>query len=204
MTQTIRYPRAPSEGLRELLTPGGFLAPIVALNGRKFNGTELDVHFRIKDEVQVYCGLTRVLNVKMLLRPSGYLRIDADGRYTGQPRAKDTGLFRRWSDGEQGLREAIDAYLGSVYVNPSLTTGEGMVQSLWSRATDPWVPFDREAVLKYESTEHREKSKMFPAVKAAFESIQAVAGDKRWKELKSGARKVDQLAIDPEGRLGLD
>ena len=44
---------------------------------------------------------------------------------------------------------------------------------------------------------------MFPAVEAAFHSIQAVAGDKRWKELKSGARKVDQLAIDPEGRLVL-
>ena len=58
-------------------------------------------------------------------------------------------------------------------------------------------------VLNYESTEHREKSKIFPAVKAAFKSIQAVAGDNRWKGLKLGARKVDQLAIDPEGRLVL-
>ena len=78
-----------------------------------------------------------------------------------------------------------------------------MVQSLWSRVTDPWVPFDREAVLNYKSTDHREKSKKFPAVEADFESVQAVGKDSRWKELKSGSRKVDQLAIDPEGRLVL-
>ena len=81
------------------------------------------------------------------------------------------GLFRRWADGEHGLSEAIEAYLGSVYVNPSFITGEGVVQSLWSRVTDPWVPFDREAILNYKSTEDREKSKKFPAVDAAFESI---------------------------------
>ena len=118
-------------------------------------------------------------------------------------RGRVPGLFRRWADGKHGLSESIEAYLGSVYVNPSFITGEGVVESLWSRGTDPWVPFDREAVLNYKSTEDREKSKKFPAVEADFESIQAVGKDSRWKELKSGGRKVDQLAIDPEGS-GLD
>ena len=62
--QTISCLRAPSDGLRKLLMPGGFLEPLMALNGRKFNGAELDVHFRINDEVQVYCGLTVILAVK--------------------------------------------------------------------------------------------------------------------------------------------
>ena len=201
--QAISCLRAPSDGLRKLLMPGGFLEPLMALNGRKFNGAELDVHFRINDEVQVYCGLTVILAVKRLQRPDGDLKIYAHGKYTGQLRAKNIGLFRRWADDEQGLSEAIEAYLGSVYVNPSFTTGESVVQSLWSRVTDPWVPFDREAVLNYESTEHRGKSKMFTAVEAACESIQAVAEHSGWKELRWGARKVDELAIDPEGRLVL-
>ena len=67
--QTISCLRAPSDGLRKLLMPGGFLEPLMALNGRKFNGAELDVHFRINDEVQVYCGLTVILAVKRLQRP---------------------------------------------------------------------------------------------------------------------------------------
>ena len=203
MAPKISYPRAPSARFSELLMPGGFLEPLMLLNKLKFSGTELDVHLRIKDEVNVYCGLSRVLTVRALRRPNGYLRIDADNRYTGQVPAKNTGLFRRWAVGEQGLRDAIEGYLGSVYVNPSLTTGEGRVQSLWSRVTDPWVPFDREAVLNYESKEHRERSKLFSAVAEAFESIQAVAKGGGWKELRPGARKVDQLAIDREGRLVL-
>ena len=203
MSQIINYPRAPSNGLRELLEPGGFLAPVIALHGRRFNGLELDVHFRIKDEIQVYCGLTRILTVRRLQRPSGRLIIDADGKYTGQTRAKETGLFRRWVEGEKGLSDAIEAYLASVEVNTSFTIGEGAVQSRWSRVTEPWIPFDREGVLNYESTEHRQRAKKYPGVDAAFESIQAVARDCGWKELKPGARKVDQLAIDPLGRLVL-
>ena len=201
--QTICYPRAPSDRLRELLMQGGFLAPILALNGRMLYGTELDVHFRIKDEIQVYCGLTRVLTVKMLQRPNGYLKIDADGRYTGQAVATDTRLFRCWSIDEVGFGKAIEAYLDRVDVNPSLTTGEGTVQSLWSRVKEPWIPFDREGRLNYKSTEHRERAERFPEVEAAFKSIQTMAEECGWKEPRCGARKVDQLAIDRQGRLVL-
>ena len=203
MTWTISYLRAPSERLRKLLTPGAFLAPLIALNRRKFKGTELDVHFRIKDEIQVYCGLTRVLTVQMLQRPDGHVRVDADPKYTRQPSAGATGLFGRWRVGDRGFSEAIEAYLDVVDVSRSFTEGEGAVQSQWSRATEPWVPFDREAALNYESMEHREETKKFPEVEAAFESIQAKARQGRWKELRSGAKKVDQLAVDPKGRLVL-
>ena len=203
MTPAITYPRAPSEELRKLIMPGGFLAPLIDLDRRKLEGTKLDVHFRIKDEIQVYCGLTRVLTVRRLRRPDGYLKVDADSKYTCQPGAKATGLFSRWRTGDRRFSEAIEAYLDGVEVNPSFTKGEGAVQSQWSRVTGPWIPFDREAVLNYESTEHREETKEFPEVEAAFESIQAEARHGRWKELKLGARKADQLAVDPDGRLVL-
>ena len=208
MAQTVSYPRVPCEKFQNLLVEGGFLAPLRALNGREFKGVNLDVHFRINNEIQVYCGLTRVLTVRMLQRPAGSLKIDADGRYTRQPRVGDTGLFRQWSDGEQGLGEAIEAYLDVVEVNSSFTEGEGAVQSRWSRVNAPWVPFDREAVLEYESAEHREKSRVFPKVEAAMESIREVAArdvvrSRPWKELEPRARKVDQLAVDPGGRLVL-
>ena len=44
---------------------------------------------------------------------------------------------------------------------------------------------------------------MFPEVDAAFESIREVALDRQWAELRPRARKVDQLAVDPEGLLVL-
>ena len=135
--QTIKYPRAPSEELRELLMPGGFLAPVMALNRRKFKGVELGVYFRINDEIQVYCGLTRILIIRRLQRPGGRLNIGADGRYTEQLDAWDTGLFRRWSDGEQGLAEAIEAYLDTVEVNPSLTEGDVSMGALRQGGRSP-------------------------------------------------------------------
>ena len=39
-TRIIRFPRAPSEELRELLKPGEFLAPVIALNRFKPESTE--------------------------------------------------------------------------------------------------------------------------------------------------------------------
>lgn len=202
-TPTITYPRAPSQELLKALMPGESLAPLIDLNGREFNGTELDVHFRVEDEIQVYCGLTTILTVQRFKRPAGHLSVRAYRTYERQPSANATGIFRRWGDAERGFGQAMEAYLKGVNVNRRFVEGEGAVQSRWSRVTEPWVPFDREAVLRYRSTEQREEAKQFPEVEAAFESIQAKARHGRWKELKPRARKVDQLAIDPTGRLVL-
>ncbi len=57
----ISYPRYPSEELQALLKVGRFLAPLRDLNKREGGGHQHDVHFRAKDEVHVYRGLTRVL-----------------------------------------------------------------------------------------------------------------------------------------------
>ena len=204
-TPIIRYPRAPSDQLRGLLKPGKFLAPMMALNRAEFKGTELDVHFRINDKIQVYCGRTTILTVQKLQRPARHLKVDADSSYKGQTLAKGTGLFGRWKIGDGGFIEALEAYLNVVDVNPSFTEGEGEVQSRWSRISEPWVPFDREAVLAHESMEHREETKTFPEVEAALKSIQATARQQGWKEPELGvkARKVDQIAVDPQGRLVL-
>ena len=200
---TISYPRSPSAELRALLMPGEFLAPLIDLNGRKFRGMELDVHFRAKDEVQVYCGLSRILAVRRLRGPDGYVVAKAHTTYAKQPCAKSTGLLRRWRCGERGFSEATELYLNGVKVNPRFTEGEGAVQSRWSRVEEPWVPFDREAVLAYESREHREAVKQFPEVQAAREVIQAQARQMGWKKPQGGPRKTDQLALDSDGRLVL-
>ena len=199
----IGYPRYPSPELQALLMPGEFLAPLMDLNGRKFRGMELDVHFRAKDEIQVYCGLSRILAVRRLRGPDGYVVAKAHTTYAKQPCAKSTGLLRRWRCGERGLSEATELYLNGVKVNPRFTEGEGAVQSRWSRVEEPWVPFDREAVLAYESREHREEVTAFPEVQSARVAIQAEAGRSGWKKPQGRPRKTDQLALDTDGRLVL-
>ena len=201
--EAIGYPRYPSPELQALLMPGEFLAPLIDLNGRKFRGMELDVHLRAEDEIHVYWGLSRMLTVRRLRRPNGYVTVKAHDTYTEQPCARSIGLFRRWGRRERGLSEAIDGYLNGVKVNPRFTQGEGAVQSRWSRVEKPWIPFDREAVLAYESREHREAVKQFPEVQAAREVIEAQARQRGWKKPQGRPRKTDQLALDSDGRLVL-
>ena len=201
---TVSYPRSPSVELQALLMPEEFLAPLIGLNTRKVCGTELDVHLRVGDEVQVYCGRTRILTVQQLLQPAGCVNVKAYDTYLKQPSAKASGLFKRWETGERGFNESIEAYLSGVEVNSSLLKGEGAVQSNWSQITEPWIPFDREAVLKYESTEHRrEDAKEFAKLESAIDAIKSKARQHNWPKPNRGAREVDQLAIDPNGCLVL-
>ena len=87
------------------------------------------------------------------------MSVKAHNTYSKQPCAE--GLFSRWLGVEDDFGEKIDAYLNNVKINPRFTQGEGAVQSQWSRVTKPWIPFDREVELEYESTEHREETRKF-------------------------------------------
>ena len=104
------YGRTPSDGLKALLSPGGFLSPLVGLTRRRVNGLELDVHLRVNDEVQIYCGLTRVLSVRR--NKNGTVRMSAHQTYSRQDCA--TAILGRWHTDEAGeFRQALDSYLDS-------------------------------------------------------------------------------------------
>ena len=193
------YDRAPSEQLRTLLTPGGFLAPLTDLNERKVAGLELDVHLRTNDEVHVYCGLTRLMNIRR--NTNGTVRVSAHTTFSRQECAQR--LLRQWKGSESHEFEAaLGAYLCRVKIDPRHTAGEGEVQSLWSRVTESWIPFDREAVL---GGRGREPEK----VKAAHTELEDIAHSQskssrqrdRWSKPPERGREIDQLAVDPDGRL---
>ena len=132
------YDRAPSDELKALLSPRGFLAPLVGLTRRRINGLELDVHLRVNDEVQIYCGLTRVLNVRR--NKNGTVRLSAHQTYSRQDCAK--AILRRWHTAEaDAFGCALDTYLDSVNVSERHTATEGAVQSLWSRVESSLGPF---------------------------------------------------------------
>ncbi len=201
---TISYKRAPSKGLQELLKPGRFLAPLVDLNKRKVGGHEHDMHFGVGDKVHGYRGLTRVLTARRL--QNGSIRITADKKYTSQSCAAN--LFRKWNTDEAGFKGTLDAYLNDVEVKPRFTEGEGAVQSLWSRVTEPWTPFDREAALGFQSEADRKKARMPPRVKDALDVLTCLykrhtEAGKRWSKPKATGTELDQLSVDGSGRLVL-
>ena len=194
---TPRYDRAPSDELKALLSPGGFLEPLVGLTSRRVNDLDFDVHPRVDDRVQVYCGLTRVLNARR--NKNGTVSVSAHQTYSRQDCAK--AILRRWhTDETEEFRQALDAYLDSVKVSKRHTGAEGAVQSMWSRVTCPWVPFDREAVLSYGTAKESGPPK-FKEVERARNELEAIAESQKWAMPRAAGGEVDQLAVDLEGRL---
>ena len=189
------YDRAPSRELLALVSPGGLLAPLVELASREVNGHYHDVHFRPKEQVHVYRGRTRLIRVE---RPvDGRVNLTANDAYTRQPGSK--GLFRQWSVDEAGLAETLNHYLSTVKVGRSWITGEAIVQEGWARIQDPWIPFDREGVLGG----LHDRGADFPAVGEAQSALNALARSNRWPPPEATGFAIDQLAIDPQGRLVL-
>jgi hypothetical protein len=196
-----RYARAPSSELRALLAPGGLLAALLDL--RAVGGLPLpaDLHFRENDRVHVYCGLTRLLDVRLLRH---WVQVRAHTTYSSQPCAD--GLFRAWSRDEAGLGEKVERYLAGVQIRPSHVRAEGAVQAAWAAVTDPWIPFDREAVLGYESKLSQSAARSAEAVQAARMAVTGVVkNDVTWAATSASKvnAELDQLAVDPSGRLVL-
>ena len=206
MTPAPTYNRAPSPELQEHLSPGGFLAPLLALSKRKVARCHLDVHLRLHDKVIVYCGLTKLVDICL---KNGMADFAAESTYTTQPCAGD--LFRVWNTRESGFEEVLSNYLDNVAVDGAQTGREGGIQARWSRVTEPWIPFDRDAVLAYESETEKAKAMECQKVDEAYVQLGAIVASKRklpsrkdhWAMLpqRKKSNEIDQIAVDPQGRL---
>lgn len=218
------YDRAPSPQLRQLLAPGGYLAPLRA--ERTLGGIDLEVHLRRLDEVHVYCGLTRLVTsgpgtggkvwvkthktyatqscARLLIRPGRAMKVDGGNYHRDE-----------WAVGEPGFAQALDVFLGGVRVDERQRK-EGAIQATWAQIRNPWVAFDKEAVLGYPSEKERTRQLLEafdPAVDEAREHLCALAEARRllpsrrdhWAmpPLQKTRLELDQLAVDSTGKLVL-
>ena len=158
------------------------------------------MHFRANDEVQVYCGLTRILNVRR--NRNSTVNVSAHQAYRRQDCAE--AILRQWATPKvEEFREALNAYVSRVKVDERHTAREGRIQALWSRIIHPWTPFDREAVLSYSTKDQSEEARKFDQIDLARTELEKCSKQRDWAKPPSGGREVDQLAIDSEGRLVL-
>ena len=223
---SISYNRAPSEKLLDLLKPDAFLRPLIDLNDREVCGLALDVHFRPNNEVAVYCGLTSL--VKIRRSGNGTIELKSSKKYAEQSCAK--GLFRpgkfgesggkylcgTWRIGERDFPHALDSFLANVNVDASQRK-EGAIHASWSRVCDPWIPFDKEAALSYDTKEGRKEhlAEVFCSVDEVHRRLEYLVQLRRslpnkgnhWQVLPSWKEKerlkLDGLAVDSAGKLVL-
>lgn len=163
-------------------------------------GCNLDVHLRPDDEVHVYCGLTRLVVISR--KANGDIEVKAASSYLVQDCSR--GLFGTWRVDEIDERvfdRRLTAYLDGVKVSGRWVRREGTVQTGWSLVRDPWVPFDREAVLGYPSSPERDRARCFEDVVQVRERVEALRKSHGWATLPGRGGEVDQLAVDPDGRL---
>ena len=194
------YDRIPSTGLKSLLLPGGFLESLPTLNRRRVAGTESDVHLRVGDEVQAYCGLTRLLDIRRT--GDGMVAVSAHRAHQQQDCGRN--IFGRWNPGgPDEFDRALDAYLANVSVSKRHVAGEGAVQCLWSRVTEPWVCFDREAVLGYPSPGLQPDPQASGQMDLAKNELRSLAAHDGWNDVPEVGNKLDRLAVDSDGRLVL-
>ncbi len=195
-----RYLRAPSPALHAHLGPQGLLAPL--LRPRTLGRLRLDVHLREGNRVHAYYAQARIINAHLT---TGRVHLDADPAYHVAQGA--TPLFSAWDPSDRTFESALDEYLNRVPAHIE-THPEGHVQAAWSGVVDPWVAVDREAVIGYADGRAEEDARRSDAVSAARDEVAAVGAKyrpKAWAKLPAYDRcaELDQLAIDPEGRLVL-
>jgi len=204
---SARYQRAPSAPLLSLFAPDQLFGRLrEPLDMRVGNRTvALDVQFRERDGVMLYCGQTRVL----CLHPKGDDFVaDAHPTYTGQECAAE--MLRRWTpaDTPSAFGDALQRYLAALQVGERWVRKEGAVQVRWlgndtaSLGEPPWLPIDREVVLGHAPKEERQASLKPDTLERAWEALCNLASVEGWKapSAPGAANEVDQLALSHDGK----
>ena len=216
MKQSIvpTYSRAPSPEFQKHLFDAGFLTPLIGLSREQKETKEgqpipLDVHFRSNDVLQVYYGLTSLVNAQ--LKKNGVVALSAHGTYAKQDCAKN--FLGNWHVSNLEFADSLSQYIREVCVSDSHTNKEGKIQADWSRigkhANPRWIPFDREAVLSYDNIEQSKLGRTFTEVERARSLLETIAifrpgrRQEKWARPGGPGRELDQLAIDDNGNLVL-
>ena len=202
MTTSVQlsFPRAPSRQLQELLKEG-YLKPLLSLSKRNIGGCNLDIHFRSNDKVQVYCGRASLISVE--LKNDDTVIVSANESYKTEKYQGN--LYWVLSEDDGSFWQELNNYLDDVPAHHRMMQGEGLIQDRWSCIEYPWVSFDRESGLKYNSAPERDKETSFPIVEEARNKIINIASQNGWEEPTEqlARRQIDRLGIDSEGNLVL-
>lgn len=171
---------------------------------KRFKGlTEFDIQFRENNNVAVYCGLTKVLNIKFNQRGGIPFRFNSKS-YSKQSCFPSIEI----NTNPEQVIQAVHNYLNQMIIDDKWWKKEGIVQtqyiSLCSRnwkISAPAAIFDKELVFSYKS----EKVKTFLHNKYT-EQINSIKNKlinnigNNWKAIKeTGAEEIDLMGFSAKG-----
>lgn len=111
-----------------------------------------------------------------------------------------------WKVDDAGFAQALDFFLDNVKVETKQTE-EGAIQARWTQVREPWIVFEREAVLTYPSKTERSRFLADAFRPAVDEAVNRSLPNRRryWAKLpkRKTSLKLDALAVHPEGNLVL-
>lgn len=202
----IRYERVLNEKCLDYFKEHGLLNCIVSNptlpNEDKFHELkEFDVQFREHNNVAVYCGLTKILNIKFYQRGIVPFKFQSDAYKT----QSCFPVIQNYTD-QHLIQESIREYFNNVAVGPKWWNKEGVVQTMyysscatnWNK-TKPVAIFDKEIVFGYTTSSLKEEFN-----KKYGEQVdlikQKLKGSKKWAQFKNILPdEIDLLGISPDG-----
>lgn len=205
----IRYDRKLDDKHLVHFKEGGLLnflvaEPIVPDQKKFFGLAEFDVQIREKNNVAVYCGLTKILNINLHQTGDVPFTFNADYTYRNQacfPKIEN------YSDREL-IQNSVTEYFNQVVVSENWWKKEGIVQthylSICARNWNTNVPaaiFDKEVVFSYlndaikkdYTEQHKEQ------VNSIKQNLAKSIG-KNWKAIKeTKSDELDLMGISSKG-----
>lgn len=205
----IRYDRAPTLELQSLLCSEGMLHALTdeLRPGDGYDNLPVfDVQFREGNEVAVYCGLTKIVNVTFKGK-NVPVKVSAHDTYKGQACAEN--LMKGWGidRSPDDFKKALTAYLRNVVVADKQWKKEGAVQARFEnwfsrkwRAEKPFVIIDREAVLGYET--EPERRGVVKKIKPPIERISRFIRDAyEWAQVTGNyPNELDLIGLSSDGQ----
>jgi len=206
----IRYDRKLDEKHLVHFKEGGLLnflvaEPIVPDQKKYFGLTEFDVQIREKNNVAVYCGLTKILNINFYQSGNVPFIFNADS-----DTYKKQSCFPKIEDytNQKLIQNSVNDYFKQVVVGDNWWKKEGIVQtqylSICARKWNDNVPaaiFDKEVVFSYLNDaikkDYTEKHK--EQVNSIKQKLAKSIG-RNWKEIKdTKSDELDLMGISSKG-----
>lgn len=204
---TIRYDRKLDEKhlvhFKEQGLLNFFISQPIIPDHKKFPGlAEFDVQFREDNNVSIYCGLTKILNIKFYHRGNIPFTFQANKAYKNQFYFP---VIQNYTEPELMQKSIID-YFNNVVVDPKWWIKEGVVQTTfylscakyWNK-TKPAGIFDKEIVFGFPSDQEKGtyNERYFKQIDQIKKKL---GGQKKWAHFNNKLpNEIDLLGISSEG-----
>lgn len=204
---TIRYDRKLDEKhlvhFKEHGLLNFFISQPIIPDHKKFPGlAEFDLQFREDNNVAVYCGLTKILNIKFYQRGNIPFTFQANKEYKNQSCFP---VIQNYTE-QHLIKDSIRNYFKNVVVAPHWWNKEGLIQTTyysicatnWNESKPVGI-FDKEIVIGFPSNQEKDRynERYFKEIGGIKQKLEGI---EKWAQFNNKLpEEIDLLGISSEG-----